>query len=655
MNNTSKAISGTELVESILGGPNVDRLLDTFGNKEHAVLEFKASWKPCKGDNASEDDCRWNVIKAIIAMANASGGCIILGIAENKSGNSKESKGTLLAGDCDPDHILKDPKREETNLIEHTLSSLFKGDGFFKIRTSGGLHEKINVGHFDSLKDLVEPVKLCHCKAINGLVLVLVVHPCEKSDFIFVHLQSEARADNASPRKVLFYRDSELPKTHRIDDIEEMAQYCSERKIEQQDYKRILINAGEGPLIPKPRHVVVFAAIVILALAACAGLLIQSQRIKKEAQRIEEEAQRKEDQARKKEEEADRKVDDAAKVVEMKQKHLAQLQASNTATERELDAAKAQLYKAKEEQSSAKLAAEAAKQLAKETKAKANDALASYKRLTEERARWNSYYDNMKNKQNDYHKDVKNHCAAFTVGLNSKTNSVSLRFDKAREQIPGIVNTLTTNRNIILNLVKNAVDDQQPAKIGNSRICGYINTFLTDYSRFCSEGCESLVKDGKEYDSDLQGRFMRYKGDVIRACSDTFTNGVGKILEQRVDSCQRPASMFPERIFKEDKERIDRTSEAIARRITRGKAGKRTIGEMRSLLEKYPGTDRWQKTDVSGLQKELARDIGKELNSIVDELQKGAVQNTSRAAEEVRDAYLKAGKDIETAATKKPK
>ncbi len=38
MNNTSKAISGTELVESILGGPNVDRLLDTFGNKEHAVL-----------------------------------------------------------------------------------------------------------------------------------------------------------------------------------------------------------------------------------------------------------------------------------------------------------------------------------------------------------------------------------------------------------------------------------------------------------------------------------------------------------------------------------------------------------------------------------------------------------------------------------------
>lgn len=647
MNNTSKAISGTELVESILGGPDVDRLLAAFHNKEHAVLEFKASWKPCEGDDASVDDCRWNVIKAIIAMANASGGCIVLGIAENKSGNSWDSRGRLLAGDCDPDHILKNPRLEEKDLIEHTLSGLFKGDGFFKINTSSDRQEKLKVGHFDSLRDLVEPVKLCRCKAINGLVLVLVVHPCEKPNFIYVHLQPEARADNSNPRKVLFYRDSDLPKTHRIDDIEEMAQYCDKRKIEQPNYKRILINSGEGTPIPKPRLLVVFAAIVILALAACAGLLMQSQRIKKEAQRIEEEA-------RKKEEEAQRKVDDAAKEVEIKQKRLEQLQASNTATGKELDAAQAQLDKAKKEQSSAKLAAEAAKQLAKETKEKANNALTSYKRLTEERERWNSYCDKVKNKQDVYHKNIKNHCTAFPVGLNTKTNSVSLRFDKARDLIPGIVNTLTTNRNIVLNLVKNAVDDRQLGKTGNSRICGYINTFLTDYFSFCFEGCESLVKDGKEYDCDLQGRFMRYKSDVIQTCSDTFTNEVEKILGQQIDSCQVPASMFPERIFKEDKERIDKTSEAISRLIIRGKAGKKAIDEMKSLLEKYPGTEKWQKTDVSELQKELNITVPKELNKILEALQRDSVKHVSNAAENARDAYLEAGKDLAKAATKKP-
>ena len=140
MNNLRKAISGTELVESVLGVPDVDRLLKTFHAKEHAVLEFKASWKPCEGDDASEDECRWNVLKAIIAMANASGGCIILGIAENKSDEGGKAK--LLAGNFDPDGILKIPDLEDKDLVNHTLGELFKGDGCCKVKTSGGGRKK---------------------------------------------------------------------------------------------------------------------------------------------------------------------------------------------------------------------------------------------------------------------------------------------------------------------------------------------------------------------------------------------------------------------------------------------------------------------------------------------------------------------------------
>ena len=646
MNNTRKAISGTELVESILGGPNVDHLLNAFHNKEHAVLEFKASWKPCEGDAASEDDCRWNVIKSILAMANASGGCIILGIAENKSGKFRDSGEQLSAGDFDPDHILKNPKHEEKDLIEHTLSGLFKGDGFFRIKTNSGRQEKLKVGHFDSLTKLVEPVKLCSCKAVNGRVLVLVVHPC-KDDYIYVYVQHDVRADVSRPQKVLFYRDSELPKTHRIDDIEEMAKYCRERKIKQPNYQRILENSKNGP-VKLWKTLAVFAIIVFLAtlvLASC--LVIKNRREAVAAYRIAEDA-------RQKEEEAQRKADDAAKEVEKTQEYLTKLEESNTATKKQLDDAKAKLEAKNKEKTSAELAAEAATKLAMEAKEKANNALASYKRLNKEREQWNSYREKVKNAKANYRKDIKEHCAAFNDGLNSKTNSVCSRFDSARNIIPEVVKKLTEEREHILNLVKNAVDDQQQGKTGNHRICGYINSFLNDYFRFCFKGCESLVDDGKKYEGGLHRRFLGYKNGVVKTCSATLNNEVGTILGQQVDSCQVPPSMFPEPIFKEDKERIERTGEAIANLIIQRKSGKKAIRDMKDLLEKYPGTDKWQKTDVSSLQKELGPAVAKELSSIVDELQKDAIKHVSRATTDACDAYLKAGDGLAKTATKKP-
>ena len=573
----SKAISGTELVERILGGPNVDHLLATFNNKEHAVLEFKASWKPWEGDTASEDDCRWNVIKAIIAMANASGGCIILGIAENKSAVEGKGNSKLLAGEYDPDGILEDPKREEKDLIAHTLSELFKGDGFFSVKTNSGRQERLKVEHQDDLRALVEPVEVCDCKTISEKVLVFIVHPCKDTNFIFVNLLPESRTSNSAPKQVLFYRDSDLPATHCIvDDMEQVAKYCSRRKIEQMKYTRIL-NVAEG----KPKRLCIMLAclafFVLLAAIALVGV---------------------------------KKYND----------HKAEIERQATATE---EAQK----KAEEEHQRA----EQKEREAEKAQRKADNAVVLFYKSwsTEEQRLWEYY------------------------GLKTKTESVNKRFENVRRlQIPYVVKKLTNDRKEVLNLVRNALDDQQRKKSDNLRLGSYIDFCLKDYSESCIRACNGLVVDGREYEKELQNLYGKYKAN-IENCFEVISNDTKAAITPQTASCPMPTSRFPEQIFEEDKERIEKTSEAIALRIMQLSSMGKAMNDMESLLEKNPGTDNWQKTDVSKLQDELAPFVSGVLTTIVDELQRDAVKHVTNAAEEAREAYLKASEEL-VEATKKP-
>lgn len=63
---------------------NVDKLLESCHNHETDYLEFKATiFLESASDlqpNETQDDLTWHTLKAIIALANGSGGCVLLGV-----------------------------------------------------------------------------------------------------------------------------------------------------------------------------------------------------------------------------------------------------------------------------------------------------------------------------------------------------------------------------------------------------------------------------------------------------------------------------------------------------------------------------------------------------------------------------------------------
>ena len=70
-----------DVIESILEGTN---------GQETNIIEFKATaFRPQNVENekggTKEDDYKWNVLKAIIAFANTSGGVVFVGIKEDKA------------------------------------------------------------------------------------------------------------------------------------------------------------------------------------------------------------------------------------------------------------------------------------------------------------------------------------------------------------------------------------------------------------------------------------------------------------------------------------------------------------------------------------------------------------------------------------------
>lgn len=59
---------------------NIDTLLLKLKKRENSAVEFKASFLPKVGSGDNADACSWNVISAIIALANSAGGCVLLGV-----------------------------------------------------------------------------------------------------------------------------------------------------------------------------------------------------------------------------------------------------------------------------------------------------------------------------------------------------------------------------------------------------------------------------------------------------------------------------------------------------------------------------------------------------------------------------------------------
>lgn len=81
-------ISAPELARRVLLHPRggVNALMELVRNSETEWLELKASFYPEGGkfeQGTNADDYRWNVAKAVIALANSIGGVVLLGVADN--------------------------------------------------------------------------------------------------------------------------------------------------------------------------------------------------------------------------------------------------------------------------------------------------------------------------------------------------------------------------------------------------------------------------------------------------------------------------------------------------------------------------------------------------------------------------------------------
>ena len=211
----------SEAFRQLLGliSPNVDNLIRRFSvgnvkNRERPLIEFKASYLPGSNDPDSPDACRWNVIKAIVGMANSQGGCIVLGLKEN------DDK-TLSRGNGDPEGILAQIGKEDKDLSNHTCHVLFRPTG--SLQVSNNEIVKFNKKDFWlSLSAQTNGAKgFLTCKShfggdVDGFpVVVIFVDPIpENGELISVEVEKQSektgtRAEQWTEHSRVFYVRSE--------------------------------------------------------------------------------------------------------------------------------------------------------------------------------------------------------------------------------------------------------------------------------------------------------------------------------------------------------------------------------------------------------------------------------------------------------------
>ena len=125
-------------------GFEISTLLSKLGKQENSAVEFKASFLPLPNSNDSIDACSWNVISDIIAMANSSGGCILLGV--NDEGEYAEGYlGTLSLDEykrCLEDY-LKEKRSWSLNNKVYTIETEYR-DCLLKCIEHGVYDGKLN-------------------------------------------------------------------------------------------------------------------------------------------------------------------------------------------------------------------------------------------------------------------------------------------------------------------------------------------------------------------------------------------------------------------------------------------------------------------------------------------------------------------------------
>ena len=253
--------NGATVAELILGklDPNVDHFIDILSTKnsnslEAPLLEFKGTWRKPEGDNSPDDYHKWNVVKAIVAMYNAYGGCVLVGLAE---GHPDKTQLKLL--DCDPDGILTNPKNEWKDLQSHLYAELFKGErgqGLFNPNKDESY--QMPSASLSMLKRHVTAY-LCPSQRYGGNVIALIVSPLA-SNSEAIYISHKAKRENGSDFKetLLYHRDHltaespSIPEAGKPCDPNAWISYFEERQtvLSSTHFRSLLENAPERTITP---------------------------------------------------------------------------------------------------------------------------------------------------------------------------------------------------------------------------------------------------------------------------------------------------------------------------------------------------------------------------------------------------------------------
>ena len=239
LQNIPDAIDAGTLADRLLGDPlpNVDYLINrlsppTRAERETPLLEFKASYLPQPGDTASVDACKWNVVEAIVSMANATGGCILLGVIETQDHH-------LVACGCDPHGVLEKTGKESKDLIGNTAKELFHKNGVYQIDDN----KSFTLNDPTTIQKHVH-LRLCHSEEMARDVIAIIVSPVPENNDLLTVKKTVSRNGEKSSVAVLFYRDDEFPRNNHIEDIAgRFAEYDSfrrNRRVARQAYAELL-------------------------------------------------------------------------------------------------------------------------------------------------------------------------------------------------------------------------------------------------------------------------------------------------------------------------------------------------------------------------------------------------------------------------------
>lgn len=198
------AISAGELAEELLANSLIDPVIEVMGRegRESPILEFKGVYE----SREQLEVVRWHVARAVIAMANADGGCIIIGIDD----------GGAAPVPWRPELAVENP--EDKDYFDHARNFIFKET----YRDENGATISIPPVAVQKLKrESVVKFHICKSRRIAGHdFLVLVVNPvkdsifckCTRNKFI-KGKKGESDIIKEIPDSVLYHRSSESART----------------------------------------------------------------------------------------------------------------------------------------------------------------------------------------------------------------------------------------------------------------------------------------------------------------------------------------------------------------------------------------------------------------------------------------------------------